>query len=464
MKRVSSIIAAVALMIGAACTSASAATPKKTAPKMKDWTVAVFLNCDNNLDPFGVEDQEEMARIGSNDYLNIVTLIDRERGGAQINYIEKNKINKIKDMGELDMGDYTQLVKFTKYVKENYPAKHYSIGIWNHGSGWKAKNESNIVRGISYDDSSNNHITTNELTIAVNEMSKVLGQKVDIINMDACLMGMVEVAHAIKDDVNYFIGSEEVEPGAGAPYDDVLRGLKAGMAPKDFASHWIDAFAASYHNGSQGRDDSTQSAIDLSKINALDDALNGLAKALMSSKCADKVNAAIGKTQKFEYPENIDLIHFCKNLKALTTGDTAVNTAIDKVVAAAKAAIINNKVSGRFNTNSCNGLAIYLPRNFRMEAKYKDLGFSKDTMWDDMILALASQRSISEVVAGVKKGDLKSMKKAVADAKKNPKSATARSLFRELNYMAYTEKKVPAASQEEFDKLFNSLKSAIQAR
>ena len=315
MKRVSSIIAAVALMIGAACTSASAATPKKTAPKMKDWTVAIFLNCDNNLDPFGVEDQEEMARIGSNDHLNIVTLIDRERGGAQINYIEKNKINKIKDMGELDMGDYTELVKFTKYVKENYPAKHYSIGIWNHGSGWKAKNESSVVRGISYDDSSNNHITTNELTIAVNEMSKVLGQKVDIINMDACLMGMVEVAHAIKDDVDYFIGSEEVEPGAGAPYDDVLRGLKAGMAPKDFASHWIDAFAASYHNGSQGRDDSTQSAIDLSKINALDDALNGLAKALMSSKCADKVNAAIGKTQKFEYPENIDLIHFCKNLQ-----------------------------------------------------------------------------------------------------------------------------------------------------
>ena len=167
MKKVSSIIAACTLMIGASCcisTAATAAKAKKAA--MKEWTFAVFLNADNNLDEFGVEDQEEMARVGSNENINVVTLIDRERGPAQINYIEKGKIKKVKDMGELDMGDYKELVKFCKFVKENYPAKHYMIGIWNHGSGWKAKTDKNVVRGVSYDDSSNNHITTNELTTA----------------------------------------------------------------------------------------------------------------------------------------------------------------------------------------------------------------------------------------------------------------------------------------------------------
>ena len=72
---------------------------------IKDWTVAVFLNADNNLDKFGVEDQNEMAKVGSNDFMNVVTLIDREKGPAQINYIEKDNIKKLKDMGELDMGD-----------------------------------------------------------------------------------------------------------------------------------------------------------------------------------------------------------------------------------------------------------------------------------------------------------------------------------------------------------------------
>ncbi|HPW57436.1 MAG TPA: hypothetical protein PLK58_02260, partial [Candidatus Rifleibacterium sp.] len=97
MKRVSSIIVVVTLLLCAAYTPANAAA-------VKDWTVAVFLNADNNLDPFGVEDQREMAKVGSSDFLNIVSLIDREHGPAQINYIEKNNIKKVKDMGEMDMG------------------------------------------------------------------------------------------------------------------------------------------------------------------------------------------------------------------------------------------------------------------------------------------------------------------------------------------------------------------------
>ena len=469
MRKVTSIIAATALMIGAACsTSSAAAQAKAKKAAMKEWTFAVFLNADNNLDPFGVEDQEEMSRVGSNENVNIVTLIDRERGPAQINYIEKGKIKKIKDMGELDMGDYKELVKFCKFVKENYPAKHYMIGIWNHGSGWKAKTDKNVVRGVSYDDSSNNHITTNELTTATKLCAEALGQKIDVINMDCCLMGMVEVAYAIKDNCNYFVGSEEVEAGKGTPYDDVLNGLKPGMAAKDFANHWVNAYAKSYQGGSQGRDDSTQSAIDLGKVDTLVDALNGFAKAIMSGNYAEKITSAVGKTVKFEYPENIDLLHFLKNFKPLVEGDSAVTTAIAKVETAAKAAIINNKTTGRSSSNNryknAEGIAIYLPQRFTYESKYSELGFSKNGMWDDMILALRSQRDVKTAIDGACKGDFKGLKSAIAEAKKNPRSQFARSMLRELNYVAYTEKKIPAKNQEEFDKLFKSLKSALQTR
>jgi hypothetical protein len=469
MKKVSSIIAATALMIGLSCSSSFAAPAKKQAKKaaMKEWTFAVFLNADNNLDRFGVEDQEEMSRIGSNENLNVVTLIDRERGPAQINYIEKGNIKKIKDMGELDMGDYKELVKFCKFIKENYPAKHYMIGIWNHGSGWKAKTDKNVVRGVSYDDSSNNHITTNELTIATKLCAEALGQKIDVINMDCCLMGMVEVAYAIKDNCNYFVGSEEVEAGKGTPYDDVLVALKANTTPKEFANHWVNAYAKSYQGGSQGRDDSTQSAIDLAKIDPLVDALNGFSKAVMSGKYSDKVMAAVAKTVKFEYPENIDLLHFMKNFKPLVTGDSSVITAIEKVEKAAKDAIINNKTTARSTYErykDAEGIAIYLPQRLGMESKYLELGFSKNSMWDDMILALRSQRDVQAAVAGACKGDFKEMKKAISEAKKNPRSQYARMMLRELNYTAYTEKKIPAKNQEEFDKLFNNLKSALQSR
>ena len=33
------------------------------------------------------------------------------------------------------MGNYKRLIEFVRYVKKHYPAKHYALIIWNHGSG-----------------------------------------------------------------------------------------------------------------------------------------------------------------------------------------------------------------------------------------------------------------------------------------------------------------------------------------
>lgn len=454
MKRVSSIVIAVALLFCSFSTSASSAT-------VKDWTVAVFLNADNNLDPFGVEDQEEMARVGSSDFLNIVSLIDRERGPAQINYIEKNNIKKIKDLGEVDMGDYRQLVNFMKFVKENYPAKKYCLVIWNHGSGWKNKNINSVYRGISYDDSSNNHITNEQLGKAMSDISKTLGQKVDILNMDACLMQMVEVAHAVKDDVRYMIASEELEPGKGAPYDDILKGVKKGMTPLQFSINWVNAFAKSYNGGSQGYDESTQSAIDMSKFDALVDALNGMAKTLMSGKYARNVKAALNQVQRFDFPENIDLVHFTELLKAQLPGDEAVKTACDKVLTAAKAAIVICKNTGN-TTKNAKGIAIYLPAYFQVEPKYLTLSFAKQTLWDDMIAVLYKRDMADKIIDGVTTGDLDPMRNMVETARSDKEnSALYRYLIRELNYALFTEKALPENLSAEFTSLFNELKGFV---
>jgi len=454
MKRVSSIVIAVALLFCCFSTSASSAT-------VKDWTVAVFLNADNNLDPFGVEDQEEMARVGSNEFLNIVSLIDRERGPAQINYIEKGNIKKVKDLGEIDMGDYRQLVNFMKFVKENYPAKKYCLVIWNHGSGWKNKNINSVYRGISYDDSSNNHITNEQLGIAMAEITKILGQKVDVFDMDACLMQMVEVAHVVKDHVLYQIASEELEPGKGAPYDDILKGVKKGMTPRQFCINWVNAFAKSYDGGSQGHDESTQSAIDMSRFDALVDALNGMAKTLMSGKYARNVKAALNQVQKFDFPENIDLIHFTELLKAQLPGDEAVKTACDKVLAAAKAAVIIYKNTG-FSTKNAKGIAIYLPGYFQVEPKYLTLSFAKQTLWDEMIAVLYKRDMADRIVDGIAAGDLDPMRNLVEAARDDKGNAALyRFLIRELNYELFTEKALPENLTVEFTKLFNELKKTI---
>ena len=463
-KTLTALLASTAIMFS---TANAEAAKQKTQPKKvvtKDWTVAVFLNADNNLDYFGVLDQKEMAKVGSNDYMNIVTLIDRERGPAQINYIEKDNIKKLKDMGELDMGDYKEFVKFVKFVKENYPAKHYCFNFWNHGSGWKDKRK-DIVRGVSYDDSSNNHITTNQLSIALKEANQILGQKIDVLGFDACLMQMEEVLYACKDYADYMVASEETEPGDGAPYDEILKDVKKGMTPADFADNWVGSYLTSYSELGENFQATTQSAVDLSKVDKLTDAINGFAKAVIAGKHAGIVGRAQAWAQHYAYNENIDLISLLDSMKIYLkeVNDAGLTTAIEKLRAAHKEAVICHGYTDDKLENS-HGIAIFLPSAMgaNVPKLYRELAFAKDTMWDEMIDEMGKRAIIDEVIKDVKAGKTASFKKAVAEAKKQPNNAVYRSLLREMNYVYASENAVPAKNKAEVEKLLNDLKQAVK--
>ena len=430
MTRVSRIVL-VALMVALV----SPLWAADAAPAMKEWTIAVFLNADNNLDSFGVEDQQEMAKIGSNNWLNIVTLIDRERGPACYNYIEKGKITKVKDMGELDMGDYKLFIEFAKYIVANYPAKRYVFTFWNHGSGWKLGNQSPITRGISYDDSSNNHITNNQLAVALREVKKVIGHNIDILNFDACLMQMAEVVHACKDSVDYIVASEETEPGKGTPYDDVLATLTKTSTAESFSKTWTNTFVKSYSGGSQGNEDCTQSAIKVAAMGPVFDAMNGLAKATMSGKYSAEYKAALQKVQTFAYPENVDLIHLAALLKAAIK-DEAIKTACDKVTAACNAAIAANGNNG-YSMKNAKGLAVYLPSDFSVENGYTALDFSKATLWDDMIADLYKKSKAAALVASVENGDLSALRGYIAGSKDS--DDVKKFIVQELNFRLHSE-------------------------
>jgi Clostripain family len=62
--------------------------------------------------------------------------------------------------------------------------------------------------------------------------SRVLGRKVDVVGMDACLMTMIEVAYEMRDYALVLVGSEKTEPGPGWPHAAILGVLTARPALK----------------------------------------------------------------------------------------------------------------------------------------------------------------------------------------------------------------------------------------
>lgn len=409
----------------------------QAAPQPKEWTFMVFLNADNNLDAFGVDDLEEMVRGGgSNDFMNVVCLLDRENLPAKLYHVTKDGAKVIGEPGEVDMGSYKEFVKFVLETAEAFPAKHYCTIMWNHGSGWKDIN-GGVIKGISYDDESGNHITTNQLTIAFDEIKKALGKKIDVFCFDACLMQMMEVAYAMKDGVDYLVASEETEPGDGYPYEEIIAGFKKGMTPKDVAKLIVNEYSKSFDGGSAGYSSTTQSALICSELGGLKDAINGFCKTLMSTNLSPEIKIALNNVQKFYYRTNIDLGHFIEMLEVQVKDNKSFETSASKLKAAIKKSVLINKVSG-YNTQNATGIAIYFPTSsYSFANDYSDLAFAKESLWEPMVKDYY-KKITAKVVKKAVRGDISALREYVSTANENNRELTSE-LVTNLNFRMFTE-------------------------
>ncbi len=464
--------------------AAAGAAPAATE---KDWTFMVFLNADNNLDEFGVKDQDEMAKVGSNDHLNIVSLIDRFEGPASLNYIEKGRVTTLEDLGEVDMGDYRLLVEFATKTMQRYPAKHYALVIWNHGSGWNKKHRVFTSRGISYDDSSNNHITTAQLGMAVDEIGRNRGRKLDLLCMDACLMQMIEVAWQVRQGCDFVVASEETEPGDGYPYDTALAALRPAMAPRAFAAEIVKAFTASYQHETPDDGDwthgprarakrTTQSVVETAQLPALKDALDAWCSILVAGDFTKELQQAAGNVERFAYWSNCDLPHLVR-LLAASIPDARFQAATKALRVALDAAIIANGATGASNVGpgddygggddpdagrypiDAYGLAIYFPEKAgSFAANYGELAWAKDSRWDEMLFDFYHRAQVAPIVTDVARGQLASLRAWVETANAGNRSLSRR-LATQLRFLLYTENSVVPACRGELRDLLTRLQA-----
>jgi hypothetical protein len=267
------------------------------------------------------------------------------------------------------------------------------VDIWNHGSGWHGKN--GVIDGgftpmdISYDDLSGNHMTTQQMGLALNESAKILGQKIDLYGSDACLMAMIEIAHEVKDAVRVFAGSEELEPGEGWPYDALLSRWNStpNATPQAVAKILSEEYAKYYE---KSRSNVTFSALDLQNLPQLSASIRKFGESLkaLGSSALGQVQQAAAKSQKFTNSDYVDFIDFMNNLKAAQV--TSLNTSIlSEVNAATRSVIIANNT---VRYPRANGMAIWLPSTTYEYSRYADLysrlTFDRDTYWGDFLKAM----------------------------------------------------------------------------
>lgn len=371
-------------------------------PATDEWTFMVYLAGDNNLEYAAIEDFMEMSSIGSSSNVNIVVQMDRVSGYDTTygNWTDTRRFHITPGLtpaaangtsiGEANMGSSNTLVSFVQWALTNYPANHYALVLWDHGSGWRFADET-LVKGISYDDTSGGDgLDMPEIRSALNTLTNGGAWQFDIIGMDACLMAMIEVDNQLRPYAQVRVGSEETEPGDGWPYELSLPGLVANptWSASSFGARIVDDYYASYGNGQ------TQSAVHLSAsgyYDSLNAAVDNFANVLIANygSYATQIQAARNNSQEFFYTDYVDLYDFADEVNVRVN-----NTTIDNAATAVKNAL-NNVVFREHHGTSwpgAKGISIYYPKTAaeydnRYDGSSGFLQFTANNHWDEWIHA-----------------------------------------------------------------------------
>ena len=405
------------------------------------------------MEDVGLHDIREMQDVGSTDQVAILAQFDTLAENVTYRlFIGPGGRTDEQALSEQNTGDPNSLRDFIVWGMTTYPAEHNAVVLWNHGAGWKeddiyafAKQKQMRIataqgevgsaltrslsddisrsrlggglflssaaqvigiedpesRGLCYDDSSMDFLDNAELKRALVEAQALVGRRIDLLGMDACLMSMFEVAYQIKDQAAYMVGSQELEPMAGWPYDMVLGELvrRPDMPAADLARLIVKAYGDSLVGGSRGTGQGiTQAAIDLGALDPVAASLKHLAAQLQRSlESGDpymdsaffRAGSGVARFADKDYADLKDYVSLIKRWYA--GANQGVRDAVDHTLAvlsdARQPVILANFAAGPAPYDRATGLSIYVPQMNRYSAYYDKLDCAS-VGWNDFICAL----------------------------------------------------------------------------
>lgn len=358
----------------------------------------VFLNGNNNLDPYGATNLEQMETVGSTDHLNVVvqwaSLANRDTRRLLVQKsTNPQQVTSpiVQQMPVVDMGDVNTLNDFISWGIENYPAKHYFLVVWDHGQGWHdmKRGLQRAVRpmDISLDENTGHMITTEQLGQSVHQMAQKIGHPVDLYGSDACLMAGIEIAHEMVGDVTVYLGSEEVEDSLGWPYDKFLAKWSAqpDATPAQIGGFLVQTYGDLYPK------DGTFSALDMSTLTQLDQAIAGLRASLLNYQDLASVETAAANSIRFTVDDYTDLGDLVGNIQKVSSSVPTHD--LQAVSDSLKKTVIANR-----SANGAQGLSIWWPTDSgtlsNYQTRYNGLKFDQATHWFELLSHIPFQRNI----------------------------------------------------------------------
>ena len=427
------------------------------------WLVMLYQDADDQvLEKDIYLDLNEAEKAGASDRVTVVAQVDRYSGaytgdgnwtGAKRFLISRDDdlgklaSQEVVDLGEVNMSSEETLIDFVTWAIRDYPADKYALILSDHGMGWPGGWTDPTPKG-AVDTSSplstrlGNMLFLNRLDDALGRIRSETGlDKFELIGLDACLMGQLEVFTALEPHARYAVASEEVEPALGWAYTEFMQELLqnpdmngAGLSRSIVQSYIQDdqsiqdrqARADLLGQGSpmaglfgpptdvspeqlarEIGQTSTLTAVDLSQIPSVNTSLNELAFALQGAD-QNAVAASRSYAQNFTSvfgnqvpPSYVDLGNLLRLIEQ-KAGSSEITGLANNVLTAISQTVVAEKHGPQ--EPGATGIAIYFPNSQLYQSpltgaeSYTSIAarFAKGSLWDDFLAYHYAGQSFAE--------------------------------------------------------------------
>ncbi len=242
----------------------------------KEWNVFVYIAGQNDL--FFAVDQNvaQLINISFGSLCNIIVQIDKfgtrdvTRSlmcngtistywrASTVPQAERNKNPRLYYSGAVE-----NFVDFLQTGMATFKAKKQCVVIWDHGSGcfdplkWRTQSRITadtvhpecITRGMAFNDTYNYYLSNQDLTYAFETISRTVlnDKKLDLLGLDICHGGQIEIAAQVSHVVDYIVASEETELSSGWNYTKAFGKLTREIrTPYELANDIIAAYRETY--------------------------------------------------------------------------------------------------------------------------------------------------------------------------------------------------------------------------
>ncbi|MBC7237850.1 MAG: hypothetical protein H5T69_18565 [Chloroflexi bacterium] len=380
-------------------------TPSPTRdPRLPAWTFILYYAGDSGLTFFLDRALKRMEALTDLSNVNVLVLFDGEGSNYTWRYHIQpggqyvQGVNKW-FLGEVNSGDGRVLQEFVAWAHDNYPAQYYYVAIADHGRG---------TQGIAWDAPYSDRLTPGELRTALRKATHGGAWRIDVLHYDACLMGMFEHAYDVRDFADYFVASENLAIALFGQ-DLYLEVARAEATPRQLAESICDIY---FNHPFVNRNARTISAIDTSRLEPVNRALDALAQALVQNLAAHKgeIAAARHESQKFDSQdyfaitdddEYVDLYDLALKLEARVSAP-AVRSAARVLIESLESGVIvaehHYGIPPKWGLDGAHGTALYFPNHARA-SELRDyvsgnlFAFTADNHWDEFLAAYYQLRA-----------------------------------------------------------------------